>query len=231
MAEIENNIKDVRKKIENAAKKVSREILDIKLVCVSKNHPAEKIITAIDSGERCFGENKAQEFRDKYEVLEGKGIEWHFIGNLQKNKLKYIVGKAFMIHSVESTEMAIEINKKAEKMGMIQNILLEVNVSNELSKSGFDKREVFHAIKELFELKNLNLCGLMTMAPFTGDEFVIRNCFSGLKNIKDEISDTLPLERQKEFTNLSMGMSNDFEIAVEEGATIVRVGTDIFGSR
>jgi len=210
----------------NAVEKVSRNIDDVKLVCVSKTYPIENIRSAMECGECCFGENRPQELRDKINELPDKKIEWHFIGNLQKNKVKYVVGKSFLIHSVNSLEIAMEINKRAEKLQIIQNILLEVNVSGELTKSGFEENQIYDVFHKIKELKNINLKGLMTMAPFTDDVQVVRNCFGKLRGVRDKINELDPNVRE-----LSMGMSNDYEIAIEEGATLIRVGTDIFGIR
>jgi pyridoxal phosphate enzyme (YggS family) len=180
----------------------------------------------ISYGVADFGENKAQEFRDKFNLLKDS-VNWHFIGHLQKNKVKYVVGKAALIHSVDSVELAAAIDEKAENLGVVQNVLLEYNTSGEESKFGIRSEDDLKRIAEYcVDLKNVKLLGLMTMAPFTDDEKAIRSSFSKLKATFDNLNnDGFSL------TELSMGMTNDFEIAIEEGSTIVRIGTAIFGER
>ncbi len=201
----------------------------VTLIAVSKTKPVADIEEVYKAGCRDFGENKAQELKEKYEVLP-KDIRWHFIGTLQKNKVKYVVGKAFLIHSVDSYELALEIQKRAEKMNVHCDILIEVNVAKETSKQGiFDFEEVVETIKKISELPNVHIKGLMTIAPICEKSSDNAIYFKQLKDLSVDIM-------TKNIDNvcmgiLSMGMSSDYETAIEEGATYVRVGTSIFGER
>lgn len=199
---------------------------EIRLIAVSKYFGIDAITEANNLGITNFGENKAQELRDKFELL-GDRVTWHFIGTLQRNKAKYVVKAASLIHSVDSLSLADEINKYATKNNKTQDILLEVKTSFEDTKTGINKEEqVFELVKHCKNLTNINLLGLMTMAPFTDEEQKIRKSFSDLRKLKDKIN-------QKGFnlTELSMGMTSDFEIAIDEGATMLRIGSAIFGQR
>ena len=189
------------------------------MICVSKTIPAEMINEAISLGERVFGENRPQELRDKFDKAEN--ALWHLIGHLQTNKVKYVVGRAELIHSVDSLHLAEAINEYAEKKGIVQDILLEVNISGEESKYGLTTDKIPTIIKEIGALENLNFKGFMTMAPLNAPETEIRGIFSRAKTLFDE-------HKKDGATVLSMGMSKDFEIAVEEGATCIRVGSAIF---
>ncbi len=173
-----------------------------------------------------FGENKAQELRDKYEIL-GDKVTWHFIGTLQRNKVKYAVKAATYIHSVDSSMLADEINSQAQRIKKVQKILLEVNTSSEDSKSGLTTyEEVLNLVKHCSNLQNIELVGLMTMAAFTDDELIIRKSFADLRNLKVKIN-----QNGFDLRELSIGMTNDYEIAIEEGATMLRIGSAIFGQR
>ncbi len=223
---LKENLNIVLEKINDAKVRSNRENDNITLVAVSKTEPLRYIREVFTLGLHDFGENKAQEFRDKFNLLN-EGINWHFIGHLQKNKIKYVVGKAYLIHSVDSIDLAESINAKAETLGISQNILLEVNTSGEDSKFGIRTTDDLGKIASFcYKASNLNLLGLMTMAPFTNDEKMIRNSFSHLRKLKDELN-----LKGYELNELSMGMTNDYEIAIEEGATILRIGTAIFGER
>ena len=223
---LKENLNIVQLKISDAQARSGRENEKITLVAVSKTEPLRYIEELLSYGVRDFGENKAQEFRDKYNLLNN-GINWHFIGHLQKNKIKYVVGKAELIHSVDSIDIAEAVNKKAVDLSVSQNILLEVNTSGEDSKFGIrNEKDLFEIASFCKNASNINLLGLMTMAPFTKDEPAIRKSFSALRNMKEKLN-----EQGFGLTELSMGMTNDYEIAVEEGATILRVGTAIFGER
>lgn len=215
---LKNNLIDVHNRIENACKRAGRAN-DVTLICVSKTIPAEKINEAAALGESVFGENRPQELRDKLDKVSG--VSWHLIGHLQTNKVKYVVGKAALIHSVDSIHLAEAINEYAEKQGVVQNILLEVNISGEESKYGLTTDEIPTIIKEIGALESINFKGFMTMAPLGASEEEIRSIFSRAKKLFDE-------HRKDGATILSMGMSGDFEIAVEEGATHIRVGRAIF---
>ncbi len=201
----------------------------VTLIAVSKTKPVSDIRQVYEAGCRDFGENKAQELKEKYELLP-KDIRWHFIGTLQKNKVKYVVGKAFLIHSVDSYELALEIQKRAEKMGVHSDILIEVNVAKETSKQGiFEFDEVIEIVKKISLLNNVHIKGLMTIAPICENSEENAIYFKKLKDLSVDIM-------HKNIDNvcmniLSMGMSSDYETAIEEGATYVRVGTSIFGER
>ena len=216
---LKTNLIDVHKRIEAACEKSGRKKDDVTLVCVSKTIPVEIINEAALSGEKIFGENRPQELRDKFDHVHG--ATWHLIGHLQSNKVKYVVGRASLIHSVDSLNIALAINEQAEKLGLVQDILLEVNISGEESKYGLTIEEIPNIIKEIGTLPHLLFKGFMTMAPLGAPEGEIRSIFKKAK----ELFDT---HTKDGATVLSMGMSGDFEIAVEEGATLVRVGSSIF---
>lgn len=197
----------------------------VKLVAVTKYSSVEDIEEFLETGQNICGENKVQVIKDKIEYFKNKKIKWHFIGNLQKNKVKYIIEDVDLIHSVNKLSLAQEINKKAEQAGKTMDILLEINVYGEESKQGYSLEELKSDIKELQNLKNLNIIGTMTMAPFTDDEKILRMVFSELRKIKDELNKEY---FNNNLTELSMGMSNDYKIALQEGSTFIRVGTKIF---
>ncbi len=223
---IAENLALLRHKIEESCKRSGRNADDVKLIAVSKYFGVDSIIEAKNCGLTNFGENRAQELTLKFEKL-GNEVTWHFIGTLQKNKVKYAVSAAELIHSVDSLELVEEINLKAEKFGKVQNILLEVKTSDEETKSGLEtKTEILSLVKRCSELKNIGLNGLMTMAPLTEDINIIRKSFRDLRNLKDQINN-----KGYNLTELSMGMTSDFEIAIEEGATMIRIGSAIFGDR
>jgi len=223
---IQENIKNIEQKISMVCGKIGRSREDIKIIAVSKNNDPASIIEANKCGIEDFGENKAQELKSKYTECPSDLI-WHFIGHLQSNKVKDVVPIASMIHSVDSIKLAKEIEKRAKRIGKIQNILLEVNTSGETSKFGLkDYDEIFELADYCNNLSNVNLKGLMTMAPFTEDKEIIRNSFGSLKNIFRKLND-----KGFQLKELSMGMTNDFELALEEGSTMVRIGTAIFGGR
>ena len=219
---------DVEKRIADAANRAGRNPRDITLVAVSKGFGIGRIKEAIDAGIRIFGENKVQELLPKIEEV-GEGVSWHFIGHLQSNKVKYIVGEVDLIHSIDSLKLSEEVNQRTQKRGIIQNILLEVNVSGEDRKFGISPDEVIETVKAVAKLENLVLKGLMTIAPYSEDPEDSRPHFIKLREIRDEIK-RLGI-CHSEFGELSMGMSNDFEVGIEEGATLVRIGSAIFGER
>jgi len=223
---IAENLAHLMGKIEQSCKKSGRRLDEVKLIAVSKYFGVDAIIEAKNCGLTDFGENRAQELTLKYEKL-GDSLTWHFIGTLQKNKVKYAVKAAELIHSVDSFELVEEINLKAEKLGKVQNILLEVKTSEEETKSGLEtENEILSLVKKCSELKNIELKGLMTMAPLTEDANIIRKSFRDLRNLKARINN-----KGYNLTELSMGMTSDFEIAIEEGATMIRIGSAIFGDR
>ena len=223
---IAKNIAILRQKIEETCRKSGRNPDDVKLIAVSKYFGVDAIMEAKNCGLTDFGENRAQELTLKFEKL-GNDVTWHMIGNLQKNKVKYVVNTAELIHSVDTQELLEEINYRAEKIGKIQKILLEVKTSEEKTKSGLEtESEIISLVKRCKELKNIELKGLMTMAPLTDDTNIIRKSFRDLRNLKDRINN-----KEINLTELSMGMTSDFEIAIEEGATMLRIGSAIFGER
>jgi hypothetical protein len=223
---IAENIKHLRERITAKCAEFKRNPQEIKLIAVSKFFGLDAINEANRLGITDFGENKAQELRDKYEIL-GDKVTWHFIGTLQRNKVKYAVKAAAYIHSVDSSMLADEVNSQAQKVNKVQKILLEVKTSSEDSKSGLTtNEEVLNLVKHCSTLSNIKLIGLMTMAAFTDDESLIRKSFSDLRKLKDEIN-----KNGFDLRELSMGMTNDYEIAIEEGATMLRIGSAIFGQR
>ncbi|HPN37342.1 MAG TPA: YggS family pyridoxal phosphate-dependent enzyme [Melioribacteraceae bacterium] len=224
---ITENLKYLEDTIQKKCIEINRNREDITVIAVSKNNPFNAIIEANNYGCFDFGENKAQELRDKAELLIEKNINWHFIGHLQTNKVKYVIKHAKFIHSVESFDLADEIDKRANIINKIQSVFIECNISNEESKFGLqDKEKIFSLANYIKSKPNLSLRGLMTMAPYTDDEIVIRSTFRGLKKVYDELNFS-----GFALTELSMGMTNDFLIALEEGATMLRIGTAIFGDR
>lgn len=225
---ITENLQDVEKRIVAACERVGRKREEVTLVAVSKTKPIEMLQEAYEVGSRYFGENKVQELVDKYEVMP-KDIHWQMIGHLQRNKVKYIVDKVDMIHSVDSIRLAEEIDKEAAKKGVIVNILLEVNMAKEDTKFGLMPEDVMDFVGEIVRFENIRVQGLMTIAPFVDNPEENRKYFANLKKLSVDIA-------KKRVNNvnmsvLSMGMTNDFEVAIEEGATMVRVGTAIFGRR
>ena len=225
---IAENMKIVQKKIEDACKKSGRSGDEVTLIAVSKTKPVSMLQEAYDTGCRDFGENKVQELVDKYEQLP-KDIRWHMIGHLQRNKVKYIVDKVYLIHSVDSLRLAEEISREAVKKGVTVSILLEVNVAQEETKFGVSAQDAAALAEKIAKLPNIVIKGLMTIAPYVLNAEENREVFRKLNQIAVDIT-------QKNIDNicmgeLSMGMTGDYEVAVMEGATYVRVGTGIFGER
>lgn len=226
---IKDNLKIVRKNISEACKRSGRREDEVTLICVSKTKPVEAIIDAIEANEYDFGENKVQELCDKYDIIENTDVSWHMIGHLQRNKVKYIIGKTKLIHSVDSLRLAKQIQDESEKKGVITDVLIEVNVAEEESKFGIKVNECEDFVRTIAKYSNIRIKGLMTIAPFVSNPEENRKIFKELKKLYVDI-------REKNIDNvimetLSMGMTNDYEIAIEEGATMVRVGTGIFGER
>ncbi len=223
---ITHNLQIVRDKIAEKCTSVNRDISEITLIAVSKNFGINEINEAYNAGVLNFGENKAQELDGKFQEL-GNKIIWHFIGNLQKNKVKYVVRSAEFIHSVTSLPLAEEINIRAEKLNKNQKVLIQVKTSNEESKSGItSEAEITELIFACKKFSNITPVGLMTMAPFTDDVNLIRKSFSDLRKLKYKLN-----AQGLGLKELSMGMTSDFEIAIEEGATMLRIGSAIFGQR
>lgn len=225
---IRENLQDVNNRIKSAAEQAKRSLDEITLIAVSKTKPVPMLEEAYQLGCRDFGENKVQELCDKYEVLP-KDIRWHLIGHLQTNKVKYIVDKVYLIHSVDSLKLAKEIQKEAEKKQVHVNILIEVNVANEETKFGVSCEDTMNLVKEISVLPNVHIKGLMTIAPIVSKPEENRIHFSKLKqllvDIKRENIDNVCMDV------LSMGMTGDYEEAILDGATYIRVGTGIFGER
>ncbi|HKM03867.1 MAG TPA: YggS family pyridoxal phosphate-dependent enzyme [Lachnospiraceae bacterium] len=225
---IKDNFNFVEKKIEEACIKSNREMSKVTLIAVSKTKPVEMIQEAYQCGCRNFGENKVQELVDKYELLP-KDIKWHMIGHLQTNKVKYIIDKVAYIHSVDSYRLAEVISKEAIKKNVNVNILIEVNIADEISKFGVKKEKAMNFIEKVSELPNLSIAGLMAIAPNVENGEYNRQYFVKLHDLA---VDTMKKNIDNVSMNaLSMGMTGDYEIAVEEGSTFVRIGTGIFGDR
>ncbi|OGP83215.1 MAG: YggS family pyridoxal phosphate enzyme [Deltaproteobacteria bacterium RBG_16_54_11] len=226
MGEIEKNLRRVRERMEHAAAKAGRDPREIKLMAVTKTVTVERIREAMEAGATIFGENYVQEARSKIEEIGQAGIQWHLIGHLQTNKARYAVRLFDLIHSVDGITVARDLDKRAAAEGKIVDCLIEVNLSQENSKFGISKEMTPELAHELRDLKNISLKGLMTMPPYADDPEAARPYFIALRELKEEIKqDDIPL------SELSMGMSTDFAVAIEEGATIVRIGRAIFGER
>ena len=225
---ISENIENIRKNIDSACKRSGRDPKDVLLLAVSKTVDVDRIKVAVDCGLNSLGENRVQEIMEKYEPM-GENVKWHLIGHLQTNKVKYIIDKVELIHSVESIKLAEEINKQAKKHNLVMDVLVEVNMADEESKFGVKPEETEGFIRELALMDNIRVRGLMTVAPNVENGEENRVYFRNMKQLLVDIN-------AKNINNinmdiLSMGMTGDYETAVEEGATIVRVGTGIFGKR
>jgi PLP dependent protein len=204
---------------------------NIKLIAVSKTKPVETLMEAYNSGQKIFGENKVQELVGKFEQMP-KDIEWHMIGHLQSNKVKYIIPFIALIHSVDSENILLEINKQAAKINKIQQILLQISIADEETKFGFEEAELFKLLLKYNkqEFANIEIVGLMGMATFTDNKKQIENEFAGLKKLFDNVKSTY-FSSQESFNQLSMGMSSDYQIAIANGSNLIRVGSTIFGGR
>ncbi len=225
---ISENLSTIRERMAHAAISTGRNPEDVILVAASKGVGVERLKEGLSAGLRVLGESKVQEAMPKLQAL-GREAEWHFIGHLQGNKVKYVVGAFTLIHSVDSVELSLEINSRAEKIGMIQNVLLEINVSGEKGKFGVMPDKVTTVIKAVSGLRNISLKGFMTIPPYSDNPEDARPYFRMLRELRDNARHTGICT--DDCGELSMGMSGDFEVAIEEGATMVRVGTAIFGSR
>lgn len=222
------NIETVQQKIKASCERAGRDYSEVTLIAVSKTKPVEAIEEALNTDVRDFGENKVQEMCDKYEILP-KDIKWHLIGHLQRNKVKYIVGKTELIHSVDSLRLAEQIEHEYAKKDMIANVLVQVNMANEDTKFGVAAHEAEDLIRKIASFPHIQVKGLMTIAPYVENSEDNRGYFANMKKLSVDI-------KQKNIDNvsmdvLSMGMTGDYEVAIEEGATLVRVGTGIFGER
>ena len=221
------NIQNVRAKIAAAAEKSGRTAEDVLLLAVSKTKPVELIGEAVQAGCLSLGENKVQEIMDKFDAV--KPVKWHMIGHLQTNKVKYIIDKVDMIHSVESLKLAEEIEKRAAQKDIVMDILIEVNMAAEESKFGVKPEDTEALLREIAKMQHIRVRGLMTVAPFVENQEENREVFRQMRELLVDMNgkkiDNIKMD------TLSMGMTGDYEVAIEEGATIVRVGTGIFGER
>lgn len=222
------NYRNVLKHVEEACRRAGRDPKEVTLIAVSKTKPVSMIEELLPEGVLDFGENRPQELKEKYEILP-KDLRWHMIGHLQRNKVKYVVGRSCLIHSVESLRLAEAIQEEAEKKQLVMPVLVEVNMAQEDTKYGLTAEETPEFISQISKFSNLQVNGLMTIAPFVenpeDNRIHFRNLYKLFIDIKGRNLDNVNM------CNLSMGMTNDYEIAIEEGATMVRVGTGIFGER
>ena len=225
---IAKNIEDIRQRIADAAKRVNRDPSEILLLAVTKTVDLERIRQAVDAGLSELGENRVQEMIPKFDEIDRK-VDWHLIGTLQKNKVKYIINKVKLVHSLCSVSVAEEMQRLCEKNNTHIDVLIEVNVTGEESKSGIPILEIRAFINSISKLDRVHVKGLMTIARYSPDPEDARPCFKELKGLFEELKDRK--EENFEMKYLSMGMSGDYEVAIEEGANIVRVGSAIFGER
>ncbi len=224
---VKENLEQVLENIERAKDRVGRKD-HVQLITVTKTIDEDLVRQAIECGATDIGENRAQELVKRIDLL-GEKVNYHMIGNLQSNKVKYIINKVKLIHSLDRKSLAKEINKRAKRNDMVQDCLIQMNISGEESKSGIAEEELLPFVEKVLTFPYIHVRGLMTMAPFTDDEDVIRKTFNGLYQCKELVEKQNYRECSMEY--LSMGMSQDYEIAIEEGANMVRVGTSIFGKR
>lgn len=225
---LKKRLENVKDRINKAAFKCSRAPESIHLVAVSKTIPANRVREAIEAGVTILGENYVQEARNKFNALGTYPVSWHFIGHLQSNKAKYAVRLFDLIHSVDTLKLARELNKQAKKVDKVQDVLMQINISKEQSKSGSDIENAVNLIKDIVFFENLSVKGFMAMPPFFNNPEKARPYFIALRNLRDQIQKTFP---DVILNELSMGMTGDFEVAIKEGATLVRIGTAIFGER
>jgi pyridoxal phosphate enzyme (YggS family) len=225
--ELAERTAEVREELGEAARRAGRAPEEITLVAVSKLHPASDVRALALAGQTDFGENYVQEALAKREELAGLGLNWHFIGGLQSNKARFVAGNFGLVHSVDSRKLAQALHKKASELGVVQDILIQVNISGETQKSGITEENLGELAEEVMGMEAVRLVGLMTLPPFFDDPERARPVFARLRQIKDGLEARLGLG----LPHLSMGMTGDFVPAVEEGATMVRIGTRIFGAR
>ena len=226
---IKQNLDIVNQRIRKAAEACGRRPEEVRLVAVSKTMSSEKIVLAVEAGVATLGENYVQEAREKFNDLYTLPVSWHFIGHLQSNKAKYVVKIFDLIHSVDSVKLAVEIDRQAKKIDKIQDVLIQVNVAAELSKSGAPPETALDLIRDISPLSNVAVKGLMTMPPYFNAPDKVRPYFKALRELRDRsAAESLANVSMDE---LSMGMTGDFEVVIEEGATMVRIGTAIFGQR
>jgi PLP dependent protein len=231
---LKENLENVLNRIRNAAINCGRNPETIRLVAVTKTVPVHRIRAAIEADITLFGENYVQEAKDKINKLSGYPVSWHFIGTLQSNKVKYVVKLFDLIHSVDSIKLIMEIDKQAKKIGKTQDILIQVNVAGEVQKSGTSPDQVLEMLKTVSRLENVSIKGLMTMPPYFNDPEKVRPFFKQLRELSNQLQKELfdlSFTSHIRLDELSMGMTGDFEAAIDEGATLVRIGTAIFGER
>ena len=225
---ISSNLLHINQRIRMAAEYAGRDPASVRLAAVSKTRPASDIIEAFDAGQAVFGENYIQELLPKLTEVQ-EPVEWHFIGHLQSNKVKYIAGQVALIHSVDRISLATEIDRQWGRLGKISDILIQVNISGEITKSGTTEEGAIQLVRECALLPHIRVRGLMTMPPFFDDPEAARPFFAELRRLSEAV--TAQRIEGVEMAELSMGMSGDFEAAIQEGATLIRVGTAIFGER
>ncbi len=225
---LKDNFKEVEARIQAACERAGRKREEVTLIAVSKTKPVQMLQEAYDLGNRIFGENKVQEIVDKYDALPAD-ISWHMIGHLQRNKVKYIIDKVTLVHSVDSLRLAETIEKEAAKKGVTADILIEVNVAKEDTKYGVMPEDAARLVSQISALPHIRTKGLMTIAPFVTNPEENRIYFQRLRNLAVDIGENK--SDNVTMSVLSMGMTNDYEIAIEEGATMIRVGTGLFGAR
>lgn len=223
---LSSNYEKLIDKIKIKCDSLKRNFEEIKLVAVSKTFPPEQILEVKKLGHKDFGENKVQELMRKYDKLKTHDIHWHLVGHLQTNKVKYVIEYVYLIHSVDSIKLAMEINKRADEINRTVDILVQVNTSKEEQKSGIEINETKNLCSEIAKLNSIKLKGLMTIGKFTNDEKIIRENFRTLRDLYEDLKPVHP-----GFQFLSMGMTSDFEIALEEGSNMLRIGSAIFGER
>lgn len=228
---IENHLKEIKRRVDEACGRSGRESSSVQLVAVSKTQPVTHIQEAFQCNQKLFGENYVQEAIPKIEQLRNVPIQWHFIGPLQSNKVRKMIGLFELVHSVDRLSLMKEISRQCELNRCEQKILLQVNVSGETSKSGLNLKEVESLLAEGLKLPRIKICGLMTMPPLSQTPEQNRPLFAQLKQLLVDLKGQFFKNNNDQFFHLSMGTSQDFEVAIEEGATLIRLGTQVFGSR
>ena len=226
---ISENVQNIRQRIDLACRRVGRSPSEVSLVAVSKTFPADRIRDAVSAGVRDIGENYVQEVTGKRDLLSGLDIRWHFIGHLQSNKVKQVASWVHLVHAVDSVGLVREIDKQASRAGRTLDVLIEVNTTGESTKFGVAPENTAELLQALEPFKNIRVSGLMTIGPFLPDPEGSRPMFRQLRLLREQLSQVR--QHNIDLRHLSMGMTGDFEVAIEEGATIVRIGTAIFGSR
>jgi pyridoxal phosphate enzyme (YggS family) len=222
-------LQNVKNRIQTVARECGRDPKTVRLVAVSKTVPTNRVRQAIEAGATILGENYVQEARTKFNDLATYPVSWHFIGHLQSNKAKYAVRLFDLIHSVDTLKLARELDKQSHKINKIQEVLIQVNISEEASKSGVNVKDTYNLLKDISLLENLSVKGLMTMPPYFNAPEKVRPYFAALRGLRDRLEQQGLLNMS--LSELSMGMTGDFEVAIQEGATLVRIGTAIFGKR